>query len=205
MLRRAVLLVVCIALTASCGGDDETGATTTVSATSSSAPATTVATTTTAATTTTTAAVQAIVDIVATNYEFAGIPPIVEAGNIFTLFNDSTDEVHSAFVIMLDDSDERTVEEFTALPYDQVIDHRGNSPLGTIITIKMALPGQSHYITEMERPLTEPGRYLVLCAVSVGADVNETYLHSVDGPPVQVEGVPAHFQVGEIAEFRVEG
>ena len=59
---------------------------------------------------------------------------------------------------------------------------------------------------EGDGTLTEPGRYLVLCAIPTGADPGE-YLAaaaaSEGGPPEGVAGGPPHFVNGMWAEVTV--
>ena len=50
-----------------------------------------------------------------------------------------------------------------------------------------------------------PGRYVIMCFVPVGADPAEVEEQVRFGPPQQTDGVLRHDQVGQFAEFIVEG
>jgi hypothetical protein len=83
--------------------------------------------------------------------------------------------------------------------------------LGAIIgaaepaTVLLAEPGGEQIPAVGDGTLTEPGRYLILCAIPTGVDP-AVYLkaaaESAGGPP-QVEGGPPHFVNGMFAEVTV--
>ena len=75
-------------------------------------------------------------------------------------------------------------------------------------TVLLQAPGSSDVIPAVgDGTLSEPGRYLVICAIPTGADPME-YLEaaaqSEEGPP-EVEGGPPHFVNGMYAEVVVTG
>jgi hypothetical protein len=106
-------------------------------------------------------------------------------------------------VFRLPDGEERSAEELLALPEDEQ-----NAVLADDVEPAMVLlapPGSTEVIQAVgDGTLTEPGRYLVLCAIPTGADP-EAFLDAPpsDGPP-EVEGGPPHFTNGMYGEIVVE-
>ncbi|MDH3731501.1 MAG: hypothetical protein OES13_10345 [Acidimicrobiia bacterium] len=146
--------------------------------------------------------------ITATDYEYLGVPDVVAVGTTIKLMNASSEEFHSAFIIRLDDGDERTAEELTALSVGELAPASGADPnvTGTMQVAMFARPGESEYRTVLGGPrISTPGRYVILCLVPVGADPAEVESQVEFGAPRQIEGVDRHDQVGEFAEFIVEG
>ena len=72
-------------------------------------------------------------------------------------------------------------------------------------TVLLAEPGGEQIPAVGDGTLTEPGRYLILCAIPTGVDP-AVYLkaaaESAGGPP-QVEGGPPHVVNGMFAEVTV--
>jgi hypothetical protein len=71
--------------------------------------------------------------------------------------------------------------------------------------VLLAAPGGEQIAAVGDGTLAEPGRYLLFCAIPIGADPQE-YLEAAqtsDGPP-QVDGGPPHFTAGMYGEVTVE-
>ena len=69
----------------------------------------------------------------------------------------------------------------------------------------LALPGEEGFAALGDGTLQEPGRYVVLCGIPIGADP-QAYLEAAqtsDGPP-DVPGGPPHMTAGMYAELIVE-
>ena len=211
MRRRLILLFVVGLMGAACSA--QPSSTTTAAPPIADAPPTTTAapavTTTTLAPPTTTEAPQPTIPpemvITATDYEFQGVPEIVPSGTKISLVNASTTEFHTAFIIRLPEGDERTREELTAISPQDLLPHFGPGR-GVDQAIFHARPGESHYEIRLGGPMVRaPGRYVIMCFVPVGADPAEVEEQVRFGPPQQTDGVLRHDQVGQFAEFIVEG
>jgi hypothetical protein len=136
------------------------------------------------------------------DYEFVDLPASVPAGTRLTVENRSEAELHELVALRLPDDEERSVEELLALPEEEQ-----DAVLGTAepAMVLLAPPGSSEVIPAVgDGTLTEPGRYLVACAIPTGADP-EAYLDAPpsDGPPA-VDGGPPHFMNGMFGEIVVE-
>ena len=143
--------------------------------------------------------------ITATDYEFQGVPEIVPAGTTIRLVNASASEFHTAYIIRLDEGDERTEDELTAIVPDDLLPHYGPDR-GTMQVVIYARPGESQYGMNLGGPrVRTPGRYVILCLVPMGADPAVVEDQVTWGPPWQTDGVLRHAQVGMFAEFTVEG
>jgi uncharacterized cupredoxin-like copper-binding protein len=137
----------------------------------------------------------------ALDFGYADLPETVEAGATVRLVNDSDTELHELVAIRLPDDEERPAEELVQLPPDQLA---AFFPL--VQTVVLAEPGSDEQIPAVgDGTLTEPGRYLVLCAIPTGADPGE-YLAAAaasEGGPPEVEGGPPHLAHGMWAELEV--
>ena len=182
------------AVLAACGS-------TTAESTSDATPTTTAApttTTTTVAPTTQPAPVPIVVT--ATDYGYTGLPDRVPSGTAVSLVNDV--ELHELVAIRLPDDEQRSAAELLQLPPEEVA---GFFPF--MQTVIITPPAQEGFPVEGTGVLTEPGRYLVLCAIPTGA-IPEEYLAAAaeaEGGPPQVDGGPPHFVNGMFAELTVEG
>ncbi|MHB1138471.1 MAG: hypothetical protein ACYC2O_05895 [Microthrixaceae bacterium] len=135
------------------------------------------------------------------DYSFEDVPRTVAAGTPLSITNSSTTELHELVAVRLPDDDTRTAEELVALPPAELGALIGAGPAAVII----APPGEAGRPVVGDGTLSEPGRYLLLCSIPVGADPAE-YLAAAQtsaGPP-QVAGGPPHFTVGMFAELEVE-
>jgi hypothetical protein len=186
----AAVALVAGAVMVACGGDG--AASTTTSFTTTPPPETT----TTLATTTTRPPPSPPVEVTGFDYGYEGLPAVLPRGTRFTFSNSSTTEFHEMAIIKLDDGDDRTLAELAQLSAPEI------ERTGTLISVTLARPGQEQYSSPLGTPRApEPGRYIVFCTVPVGSDPADVEDQASRGPYRQVEGVPAHFQVGMIAEF----
>lgn len=159
-------------------------------------------TTTTAPAPTTTTAPTApeTVEVTLLDYAYAGLPTEVSAGTAFTLVNESETELHEFVAVRLADDDTRTAQDIVALPPEEL-----GALFAEVSTVLISPPGSSEAIPAVgDGTLTEPGRYVIVCAIPTGADPDE-YLAAAatsEGPP-EVEGGPPHFVQGMFAEIIV--
>jgi hypothetical protein len=126
-------------------------------------------------------------EIGATNYRFSGIPESVPAGTTVLNFSNAGTEFHEVALMKVADGEERPLEELMALSDDEV------EPLVTEKAFVLTPPGVSSYVTAE----LEPGRYVALCFVPVGATPEALQsgaaLNEEDG----------HFMHGMVTEFTV--
>jgi uncharacterized cupredoxin-like copper-binding protein len=163
------------------------------------APATTEA----PATTTHAGHAAATVKVQLADYSFSGLPKSVKAGTKLTVVNNSTVELHEFVAFRLPDSEKRSAKELAALPMEELMPLFSSAPPATVL---LAPPNGAPPIAAVgDGTLTEPGRYVIFCAIPTGADP-KAYLDAAatsDGPP-QVPGGPPHFMNGMYADLVVE-
>lgn len=133
------------------------------------------------------------------DFGYDDLPESVPAGTQITVTNASSTELHEFVVFRLADDDDRTAEEIVETDIEAVL--TGGPPTAVLI----APPNSDEQIPVVgDGTLTDPGRYIVLCAIPTGADPDE-YLAAAatsDGPP-DVDGGPPHFVHGMFAELTV--
>lgn len=137
------------------------------------------------------------IEVVGDDFTFAGLPETVVAGSTLRLTNTSDVELHEIVAIRLPDDEERPAAELLQLPPDEFPD----LPPAAVI---LAPPNGDGRAVVGTGTLDEAGRYLLFCAIPIGADPDE-YLEAAqtsDGPP-QVDGGPPHFTEGMWAELTV--
>lgn len=143
------------------------------------------------------------VAITAVDYGFEGVPQQVAVGSTLTLKNASTAELHELVAIRLADDETRTAEELAALPEEELGALFANAQPTMVI---LAMPGGEGTAVIGDGTITEAGRYLLICAIPVGADP-EAFMAAAatatDGPP-QVEGGAPHYTEGMYAELFVQ-
>jgi hypothetical protein len=208
--RGAAALGIALASLAACGSDDDgttaatdapaTSATATTDASSTTAPATSGPAATAAPTTDHAGHDEPIVRVGLVDYAFGGLPESVPVGTKLEVTNTSTAELHELVAFRLPDSEQRSVDELVALPPEEI-----EPLLGVPTMVLLAPPGEDGFAVLGDGTLAAPGRYVVVCAIPVGADPQE-FLDAAatsDGPP-QVAGGPPHFSQGMFAELTVE-
>lgn len=135
------------------------------------------------------------------DYAFDDVPASVALGTTLSITNNSVGEVHELVAVLLPETETRTAAELVALPPAELGALVGTMPAHVLI----APPGEPGFPAVGDGVLDEPGRYLLLCTIPIGADPGE-YLaaaQSSDGPP-QVAGGPPHFTAGMFGELVVE-
>lgn len=141
----------------------------------------------------------ATINVRADNYFFDGIPVDIEAGSILSLTNQASDEVHEIVAFRLPEDEQRSAAELTALPEEELEQALGGPPA----TVIVALPGEEGVAVEGDGSLNDPGRYLFLCLIPVGADPDvyaEAMQNPEDGPPEVEDAGPPHFVEGMFSE-----
>lgn len=200
-LRRAAAIAVVAGLavlTAACGDDDVSATPTTSTkpaAVSSTAPTTT-------APTGPGDHAHHDLDVTAVDFAFEGLPATIEAGTKLTLTNAAAKELHELVAIRLPDSERRPVAELMKLGPAEVEKILGAAPPATVL---LAPPGADQISAVGDGTLTEPGRYLLLCAIPMGVDPAE-YLAAAaaaGGQKPDVKGGPPHLVAGMYAELTV--
>ncbi len=136
----------------------------------------------------------------AVDYGFAELPESVVAGSTFSLVNESSVEVHELVAIRLPDDERRTADELVQLPPEELAQF---FPL--VETVIIAPPEGDGIAVEGTGTLTEPGRYLIICAIPTGADPDEymAAAAAAEGGPPQVAGGPPHLAMGMYGEITV--
>jgi hypothetical protein len=143
----------------------------------------------------------AAVDVVAVDYGYEGLPEQIEVGATLHLRNASAREAHELVAVALPAGEQRSVEDILALPEDEL----GALFAGEPAMVLIAPPQADGFAVIGDGMLTERGRYLLFCAIPTGADPEEFLAaaqEAQDGPP-DVEGGPPHFTQGMYAELRV--
>jgi hypothetical protein len=208
-LRIITVLVVFGAVLGACSsGDGAATTSSTVAATSSTTSTAAVTTTTIAETTTTVADTTTTVpkpppiEVQAFDYRFAEVPESAPVGTELSLFNNSSAEFHEIVIFKLHDSEQRSVEELSKLPFDQLY----SFDVGVLQSVVFAMPESAQY-TNVEGPpvLAEEGRYLIFCAINVGMDPIDARNATARGPVDPIEGVPRHYEVGMMTEVTATG
>ena len=109
---------------------------------------------------------------------------------------------YALVAVRLPDAEDRSVEELLQLPPEELA-----AFFPGVATVLLQAPGSDETIVaEGDGTLPDAGRYLVLCAIPVGADPGEYLAAAAEaegGPPQGVEGGPPHFVNGMWAELTV--
>ena len=142
------------------------------------------------------------VEVRAVDYGFEGLPERVAAGSTFTLVNESAVELHELVAIRLPEGEKRTADELIQLPPEELA-----AFFPMVDSVIIAPPESEGFPVEGTGTLTEPGRYLIICAIPTGADPGEYMAAAAEaeGGPPQVAGGPPHLAVGMYGEILVEG
>lgn len=132
------------------------------------------------------------------------VPGEVPAGTTLEVVNESGEEVHEVVLFHISDDEERDAEELLELPEEEIEALMADGTL-TMVGVGFAPPNSDEGVYPLgDLVAEEPGRYILLCAVSVGADPEE-WLEAAEaapGPPDVGDGPPHHTQ-GMWAELTV--
>jgi plastocyanin len=142
----------------------------------------------------------ATVTIDGVDYGFANVPASVPAGTKLGFRNTSSVELHELVAFRVDS--EVPLDQLLSAPPAEL-----EATLGAPVTVMLQPPGAPEAIVAVgDGTLTEPGRYVLLCFIPIGADPGE-YLAAVEaaggGKPEGVAGGPPHFTAGMVAELTV--
>ena len=141
------------------------------------------------------------VTVDAVDYRFENLPATIPAGSTLHLTNSSSVELHELVALRLPDDENRPIEELLALPKSELDSIVGGPPAAVLV----APPSSEGFPVVGDGTLTEPGRYLLLCAIPTGADPEE-YLAAAaasGGAPADIAGGPPHLVAGMYAEVEV--
>ena len=142
------------------------------------------------------------IEVTAKDYSFEGIPETMAVGSSLGLKNSSAKEVHEIVVFRLPDTEKRSGKELAKLPMADLQKALAGPPTMVIV----APPTQPGFVAVGDGTLSQPGRYLAICAVPTGADPS-AYMSAAaqsKGGPVNVPGGPPHMAEGMWAEFTVQ-
>lgn len=135
------------------------------------------------------------------DYAFENVPASIPAGTRLGFRNESASELHELVAFRLDT--DGPLAELLVQPPSEL-----EAMLGEPVTVMLQPPGASEAIVAVgDGTLAEPGRYVLMCFIPVGADPDE-YMAAVaaagGGKPEGVAGGPPHFTAGMVAELTVE-
>lgn len=142
-----------------------------------------------------------VVTVAAVDYQFRALPAEVPAGTRLGLTNESRREVHELAAMRLPDGETRTAAQLLALPEGELRAVLGGPPAAVLL----APPGEAGFATLGGGTLAQPGRYLFVCFIPIGADPG-AFLAAVrasGGEPPSVPGGAPHFTSGMYAEVTV--
>jgi hypothetical protein len=146
-----------------------------------------------------------VIAVTAVDFAYEDLPDSVPAGTRLTLANSAPSELHEIVAFLLPDDETRPVSELMSLPPDEM----GSLFAGEPATVLLTPPGgdASDQIAAVgDGTLSEPGRYLVLCAIPTGVSP-DLYLaaaaESGGGPPEIEGGGPPHLVHGMWAALTV--
>lgn len=191
---------------AACGGDDDDASNTTAAAASeTTAPAAE-----TTAPHTSEHADHQTVAVAGIDYGYENLPAEVPAGTMLSFMNTSDKEAHELVAFLLPEEETRSVEELVQLPPEELFAMFSGEPAMVLI----AGPGEEGIAVVGDGTLTEPGRYIIACAIPIGADPAEVMAPPSSDPaptaegsapsgPPETEGGPPHFTAGMYGELVV--
>jgi hypothetical protein len=141
-----------------------------------------------------------LVPVQGVDYRYVGLPNEVPVGATFTFTNNSTKEYHEMVLLRIADGETRPVPQLLALSESE------RERLTTLVGVSIAGPLAAGSTVEGVLAADQPGRYVVLCFLPVGATpsvVEPVLANSTgDGPPDFGPNVgPPHFTQGMVAEF----
>lgn len=135
------------------------------------------------------------------DYGFADVPETVPAGTRIGFRNTSAAELHELVAFRVEG--DTPLAELLALPPAEL-----EATLGAPVTVMLQPPTAPEAIVAVgDGTLAEPGRYVLMCFIPIGADPAE-YMAAVEaaggGKPEGVAGGAPHFTAGMVAELTVE-
>ncbi|WP_040496277.1 hypothetical protein [Ilumatobacter nonamiensis] len=135
------------------------------------------------------------------DYGFENVPASIPAGTRLGFRNTSANELHELVAFRLET--DASLDELVTRPPAEL-----EATLGEPVTVMLQAPGAPETTVAVgDGTLTEPGRYVLMCFIPVGADPDE-YMAAVaaagGGKPEGVAGGPPHFTAGMVAEIAVE-
>lgn len=144
------------------------------------------------------------------DYGYEHLPAEVAPGTMLSFRNTSATEAHELVAFRLPDEETRSVEELVELPPDELFAMFTGEPAMVLI----AGPGEEGMAVVGDGTLTEPGRYIIACAIPIGADPAEVMAPPSSDPatspegsapsgPPQGAGGPPHFTAGMYGEVVV--
>lgn len=142
-----------------------------------------------------------ILEVTGIDYAFEGIPSTVAAGTELTFVNGSEEEAHELILMRINDDETRGVQELLQLPEEEAM--KSVTMKGVAVA---ATPGSEGEVVDGELVVDEPGRYVALCFIPVGADpvAMQEAQDSGEPPAEDPDAGPPHFTRGMVQEFTVE-
>lgn len=149
--------------------------------------------------------VDGVLTVELVDYGFSGLPESVPAGTKLEVENTSTAEYHELVAFRLPDDETRSAEEIVALPEEELNGLFAGPPAAVLLA---GPNGGEPSAAVGDGTLAEPGRYVLFCAIPVGADP-EVYAEAAEnpeaGPPAEDPNAgPPHFTEGMYADLVVE-
>lgn len=142
-----------------------------------------------------------VIEVTGVDFAFEDLPDSVPVGSRLTLTNEAPSELHEIVAIRIPDDEDRPGDELMELPPDEL----GAIFAGEPAMVLLTPPGGEQIAAVGDGTLSEPGRYLLLCAIPTGVDP-DAYLEAAaasEGGPPQIDGGPPHFVHGMWAELEV--
>jgi len=216
-MKRISMLVVVLVFVVACAetqpADEalsETSTTTLAPPSTTQAPPPSSTTSATLAETTTTTTKSAMIEGVAGDYFYEGVPETVPVDTRLSLFNSSAREFHEMVVFKLDPAEQRTIEELSKLTSLELVGPSGfGAPgVGKLVSVVFAMPESPQYTYLHDVPvLAEEGRYIIFCNIPTGMDPIEAQNRTSQGPikDTDADGMPRHYEVGMMTEVVASG